>query len=51
MSIIHTQINAPILCAITIDKVEAFKEINESDYGTGVRIFTNDPKKYDKYIP
>lgn len=51
MSIIHTQINAPILCAITVDKIEAFREINESDFGTGLRIFTHDPKKYEKFLP
>jgi acyl-CoA reductase-like NAD-dependent aldehyde dehydrogenase len=51
MSIIHTQLNAPILCAIAVDKIEAFREINESDYGTGLRIFTNNPKKYEKYLP
>ena len=51
MTIIHTQINAPILCAIAVDKIEAFREINESDYGTGLRIFTHDPKKYEKYLP
>jgi hypothetical protein len=40
MMIVQTQINAPVLCAINVTKETVAREINENEFGTGVRIFT-----------
>jgi acyl-CoA reductase-like NAD-dependent aldehyde dehydrogenase len=42
MAIVQTQINAPILCSIPLRGQSSFNEINENDFGTGVRIFSKD---------
>lgn len=47
MQIVQEQLQAPILCATTISGIEEFREeVNDNQYGTGVRIFTANPLSY-----
>ena len=41
MQIIQRQLNAPILCCMSVENEESLMgEVNEIRYGTGLRIFT-----------
>jgi len=50
MIIAQTQLNAPILCGMTFDNAKGgqslAQEVNENEFGTGVRIFTQDEGRY-----
>lgn len=54
MIMVQTQTNAPILCAMTFDNVKGVQsvaeEINENEYGMGVRIFTGEEERYKQII-
>lgn len=47
MIIIQQQLHAPILCSIRVDNEKAFvNEVNETKFGTGIRIFSKDKERY-----
>ena len=41
MQVVQSQLNAPILCCISVESDESFiNEVNEVKFGTGIRIFS-----------
>jgi acyl-CoA reductase-like NAD-dependent aldehyde dehydrogenase len=47
MFVVQNKIHAPILCALTASFETAAEQLNDSEYGTGVRIFTRQVDKYN----